>query len=222
MAGAERRQRVGGLEVLDVDLVEVRAGLVELRQQVVVGRAALGHGDLLALEVAGVLDLGVLGNDDRVALGPHGVARPPRHLAVRTRRRTAAACSRHRRCRWQPALSASRSGGPDVNSFHFTLYGSSSSAPDACSSAFDPPFWSPTVSVTLERSTDPSSRTASELSAAALAQPADAARARALRARPASAGQCGQEVSGCSCGSTSGRVRWLVRTRRPGRRAPRS
>ena len=45
----ERRQRVGGLEVLELDVVVGQAGLVELGEQVVVGRAALGDGDLLAL-----------------------------------------------------------------------------------------------------------------------------------------------------------------------------
>src|SRR4051794_20998838 len=55
-----------------------------------------------------------------------------------------------------PALSASSSGGPDVKVFHLMVYGVRPSSPAALRRACDPPFWSPTVRVTLERSTEPS------------------------------------------------------------------
>src|SRR6478672_6551543 len=62
-----------------------------------------------------------------------------------------------------PAFKASSRGGPDVKDFHSILYGVRPSSPAASSRAWDPPFWSPTVRVTLDRSTLPSFRTASWL-----------------------------------------------------------
>src|SRR4051812_23857703 len=62
-----------------------------------------------------------------------------------------------------PALSASSSGGAGGDGFHLVVEGGSSGAPAAASSALEPPFWSPTVRVTLDRSTLPSSRTAAAL-----------------------------------------------------------
>ena len=75
------------------------------------------------------------------------------------------------------------------------------------SRAFDPPFWSPTVSVTLERSTRPVLAHGVGVVGRphARSRPAPPGRGR-VRAR-APCGQGGQEVLGASCGSASGRVR---------------
>ncbi|CAB4728968.1 unannotated protein [freshwater metagenome] len=62
-----------------------------------------------------------------------------------------------------PALAASNIGGPEVNSCHWMSY-SVSSRPAALSSAsLEVLRWSPTMRVTFERSTEPSSLTASSL-----------------------------------------------------------
>src|SRR6476620_9839037 len=88
-----------------------------------------------------------------------------------------------------PAFSASSSGGPDVKDFQSILWGVLPISPAAFRRAWEPPFWSPTSRVTLERSTVPSLRTASSLpeadehAARAVAPVRTRARAAALRVR---------------------------------------